>query len=238
MIKQIPRRIKNVEAKEKKGSYGLWRREFCKKYQELLIRARTSAHHSLVETLAASGGTVSCRKGCIHCCFHYVTASLAQGLVIVDYLYRRKDLLRQFVINYQKWHGKGYAVSNTIDHARNQSMALDKPISQLIMETRPLSERYLAMAIPCPFLVGNQCFIYELRPLSCSGHYSITPPDWCASGSLQKPVIHHVSPCDEDLMEMMKLSDPRLLLHELTLPIMVNKLLCEGGESVMAEIVK
>ena len=72
--------------------------------------------------------------------------------------------------------------------------------------------------------------------MACSGHHSVSPPDYCAPGSKQKPLIRHSMPDDQDLIEMMKLADPRLMLYELTLPTMVYKLLTEGSSAIMAEI--
>lgn len=236
MVKQLSRKIKKIEAKEKKGSYGTWRKEFCRKYLELLIRIQNNTHNSLVETLTPKGEMITCRKGCTYCCFHYVTVSLAHGIVIVDYLYKRKGLLKQFVDNHEKWHRKGFSISNSIDRTRIQAISSSTPIDRVIKDTRPLSARYLDMNIQCPFLVDNRCFIYDVRPLSCSGHYSVSPPDWCISVSQQKPVIYHITPNDEDLTKMIRLADPRLILYELTLPTMIHKVLTEGSSSVMSEM--
>lgn len=238
MAKQLSRQIKRVEAKEKKGSYGAWLREFCKKYNELLIRIRENTYNSLVETLTAKEEMITCRQGCTHCCFHYVAVSLAQGIIIVDYLYKRKDLLKQFVDNTEKWHRKGYSAANNIDRMRIQALSSSMPIDQVIADTRPLSEQYLDMHIQCPFLANDKCFIYDVRPLSCSNHYSVSPPDWCDPVARKQPVIHHLIPNDEDLTGILRLGDPRLTLYELTLPIMIHRLITEGASSVMNELVQ
>jgi hypothetical protein len=238
IVKQLSRRFKEIEEKEKKGAHGAWRKELCKKYPEVLIRIQNNTYNSLVEKLSAKGEAITCRKGCTHCCFHYVAVSLAHGIVIADYLYKSKELLKQFVDNYEIWRRKGHSISKSIDHARIQALSSSMPIDRVIAETRPLSEQYLNMNIQCPFLEDRRCFIYEVRPLSCSGHYSASLPDWCAPGARQKPVIHHMIPNDEDLMEIMRLVDPQLMLYELTLPTMIHKLLTEGSSSVISEIVK
>ena len=237
-MKQLSRQIKKIEKKEKKAPHGIWRRDFCKKYYELLIRTRNNTYNSLVETLSSKGEKITCRKGCTHCCYHYVAVSLAHGIVIVDYLYKRKELLQQFIFNNEKWHRKGYSVSDSIDRTRIHALSSSVPIDQVITDTRPLSARYLNMNIQCPFLVDSKCSIYDVRPLSCSGHYSVSPPSWCASDSQQKPVLHNIIPNDEDLTEIIRLGDPRLILYELTLPTMILRLLIEGSSSVMTEMVQ
>jgi hypothetical protein len=94
------------------------------------------------------------------------------------------------------------------------------------------------MNIPCPFLVDDACFIYVARPLACSGHYATTPPACCALGSLRPPVVHHRIPGDSDLLRMVRLADARLVMYELSLPIMVYRLLSEGSAALMDEAVR
>jgi Fe-S-cluster containining protein len=233
MAKHLQRQIAKIETKENAGSYGAWRREFCKKYRDLLAQSRNNSFNSLVKTLDSKGETISCRKGCTYCCSHYVAVPLAHGIVIVDYLYNRKESLKQFVLNYEKWRNKGYEISHINDQTRIQAFSSSLPINDIIEVTRPLSLRYLEMDITCPFLLNNTCLIYAVRPLPCSGQYSVSPADWCAPSSGKKAAIYQLVPDDEDLMRILQLADPRLMLYELTLPIMIYKLLTEGVSSVM-----
>lgn len=236
MAKQLSRQIKKIEANEKKGAYGAWRSEFCGKYHKLLTRIQQDTHRSLVETLAPKGEMITCRKGCTHCCFHYVTVPLAHGMVIVDYLYKRKGLLKQFIDNFDRWYGKGYSISDSIDRIRIRASSSSMPVEQVMADTRLLSVKYLDINIPCPFLVNNRCFIYEVRPTSCSGHFAVSPPDCCAPDSKRKPVLHNIIPGDRDLIETTQLADPIISLYQLTLPIMIHKLITEGALSIMKEI--
>jgi Fe-S-cluster containining protein len=231
MAKHLYRQIEKIEAKENTGSYGAWRREFCKKYRELLVQSRNNSYNSLVKTLTSKGETISCRKECTYCCFHYVAAPLAHGIVIVDYLYNRKESLKRFIHNYEKWRHKGYDISSINDHTRVQAFSSSMPINDIIEVTRPLSIRYLEMDIPCPFLLNNACLIYAVRPLPCSGQYSVSPTDWCVPASEQKAVIYQLIPDDEDLIAIVQLADPQLMLYEVTLPILIYKLLTEGVSS-------
>jgi len=237
MKKQLSRQIKKFEAKEKEGSYGDWRKEFCGRYRDLLIQIRNNSHNALIETLASKDERITCQKGCTHCCFHYVTVSIAHGIVIVDYLYSNRALLKQFLDNYEKWARKGFHISESLDRTRTQAQSSSMAIDRVVSATRPLSERYFEMNIQCPFLVDNKCLVYHLRPTICSGHYAVSSPNWCTATSQQEPVIHQLIPSDEDLSEMMSLVDPRLLLHELTLATMIYKLLTEGSSSVINAMV-
>jgi Fe-S-cluster containining protein len=238
MKKKHAKQIKKIKAREKSGSFGEWRKEFCGKYKESLVQIRMNTYNSLVETLAESGETIACRKGCTHCCHHYIAVSIAHGIVIVDYLYDHKALLQRFVANYEKWHRKGSRISDRIDHTRNQAFSSSMPIEDVIANTRPLSEGYFETNIPCPFLVDEKCIIYEVRPLTCSGHFSVSPSKWCSVVSQKKPLIHQRIPDDEDLIQITLLADPRLTLHELTLPAMIYRLLTQGASSVISQMVK
>ena len=236
MVKQLPLRIRRTEDREKKGSHGLWRKEFCRKYQGLLIKTRENSFNSLVESLSAEGRSITCRTGCTYCCYHYVAVSLAQGIVIVDYLYKRKELLKQFLDNYEKWRVDGESISDEIDRIRIHALSSSIPTHQVMTDTRPLSTRYLDTNIRCPFLVDDKCSIYEVRPLACSGHHSVSPPDWCAPTAQQKPDIRHSIPDDEDFIEIIRLAGSQLTLYELTLPTMVYRLLTEGSSVIKNQI--
>jgi Fe-S-cluster containining protein len=235
MAKTRYRQIEKIEAKENIGSYGTWRRELCRKYRELLIQTRNNSYNALRKTLASKGEMITCRKGCTNCCFHYVAVPLTHGMAIVDYLYDRKELLKQFLHNYEKWCHKGYDISNVIDHTRGHAFSASMPINDIIAVTRPLSMRYLQMGIPCPFLVNDTCLIYPVRPFPCSGQYSVTPADWCNHNTEEKPVIYQLVPDDEDLLKILQLADPKMMVYEITLPVMIYKLLTEGTSFVMAD---
>jgi len=176
--------------------------------------------------------------GCTYCCYHYVTVSLAQGIVIVDHLYNRKDLLKQFLDSYETWRKDGESISADIDRIRIHALSSSIPTHQVFTDTRDLSARYLAKNIRCPFLVDDKCSIYPVRPLSCSGHHSVSPPDWCAPAAQKQPDIQHATAADEDLIAMIQLADSRLTLYELALPTMVYRLLTEGSSALMTMIAK
>jgi len=214
----------------------MWRNEFCRKYQGLLVKARQNAFDSLEKSLSAEGKKISCRSGCTYCCYHYVAVSFAQGIVIVDYLYKRKGLLKQFFDNYEKWRIDGESIADEIDRIRIHALSSSIPTHQVMMDTRSLSNRYLESSIRCPFLVDDKCSIYEVRPMACSGHHSVTPPDCCAPAAQQKPDIRNSVPAKEKLIEIIGLAGSQMVLYELTLPTMVYRILTEGSSAIKTQI--
>lgn len=236
VVKQIPLRIRRTEDREKKGSHGSWRNGFCSRYNGLLKKTRQDAFDALETSLSGEGKTISCQAGCTYCCYHYVAVSFAQGIVIVDYLYKRKELLKQFLDNYEEWRTDGEAIAGEIDRIRIDALSSSKPTQQIMVETRPLSNRYLESNIRCPFLVDDKCSIYEVRPLACSGHHSVSPPEYCAPASQQKPDIRNSVPNNENLVEIIRLAGSQAMLYELTLPVMVYRILTEGSTAIKARI--
>lgn len=229
---QLPLTVTTTEDRENEGSYGSWRREFCRKYAALVDATRDNTSRSLQASVSAEGRQISCLKGCTFCCHHYVSVSLAQGMVIVAHLYRRNDLLKQFLDRYEEWRGKAGVIAEEIDDIRNRALASSTPIARVIKDTRPLSTRYFEANIRCPFLVDGLCSIYPVRPLACSGHHSVSPPEWCAPDSQQKPEIRRMMPDDRDLLGMIRVADPWLTLFELALPTMIYRLLTEGSAAM------
>lgn len=236
MVKQIPLRIRRTEDKEKKGAHGSWRNGFCNRYNGLLEKTRQNAFDSLENSLSAEGKTISCRSGCTYCCYHYVAVSFAQGIVIVDYLYKRKGLLKQFLNNYETWRINGVSMTDEIDRIRIHALASSIPTHQIMEDTRDLSRRYFKTYIRCPFLVDDKCSIYSVRPLACSGHHSVSQPDCCAPAAQLKPDIRNSIPDQENYIEIIRLAGSQLVLYELTLPTMVYRILNEGSAAIKTQI--
>lgn len=231
------RQVRKIEVEEKTGSHGSWREDFRQKYSAILLRIQRSTHARLLEVLTSTGETISCRDRCCHCCFHYVTISIGHGIVIADYLYKRPATLERFLNNYESWRRTGRSISDRIDRKRTEALSASVPIEDIIRETRSLSTQYFDAHIPCPFLVDDRCSIYEVRPWSCSGHYSTTPPAWCSSSAAQnKAVLYNQIPDDEDLAAVLRTADSRLILHEFALPSMIYRLLTEGSMAVITTV--
>ncbi len=236
MAKQIPLRIRRTEDKEKKSAHGSWRNGFCSGYNSLLKKTRQNAFDSLENLLLAEGKTISCRTGCTYCCYHYVAVSFAQGIVIVDYLYKRKGLLKQFLNNYETWRIEGESITDEIDCVRIHALSSSIPTHQIMEDTRGLSRRYFKKNIRCPFLVDNKCSIYSVRPLACSGHHSVSQPNSCAPASQLKPDIRNSIPDKENFIEIIRLAGSQLVLYELALPTMVGRILNEGSSAIKTQI--
>ncbi|MEM8784885.1 MAG: hypothetical protein AAGF19_03435 [Pseudomonadota bacterium] len=231
----VKNRVGKTEKKEKKGAYGEWRKAYCAEYRRLMARTREAAHERFTQDLKSRGGTIRCEAGCTFCCHQYLTVSLAQGLVIVDHLYSNKILLRNFLRRYALWQDKASDKAGELDRIRTHSVAHHVPAEQVITETRALTSQYFLAGIACPFLVDNKCSIYEVRPPSCASLVSLSEPTHCAPDALHTPELRKIALSDGELVQLIGLGDPRLMMYELSLPVMVYRLLTEGGEALMQE---
>lgn len=232
-MKQCASILARVERKEKKGRYGGKRQKICKDYLASLSRIQSKADQMFAEAATVQSKEPGCRPGCAYCCYHYVTVSAVHGMVIVDYLYQNKSILAQFIHNYEEWRAAAANLVDTLDRKRNSALQASEQVTSIIASTRSLSESYFLNQIACPFLLDNQCSIYPVRPLSCSGHYSLSPSEQCSPEASSKPDIFKVIPEDEDLTHMLSFVDAEFLLFELALPTMVHRLLFKGSKYVM-----
>ena len=67
MASQLPVTVTATEDREKEGSYGSWRKQFCRKYAALLDTTRRNTSRSLEAAVSAEGRQISCAKGSTYC---------------------------------------------------------------------------------------------------------------------------------------------------------------------------
>lgn len=107
-----------------------------------------------VHTKASKAGRrVTCEKGCSWCCYHPISISIFEGILIYRWLLRQG-----------KW---------TLGLKEN----LRKTANQQFGAT---PEIWLLSMIPCPLLdEKNECLAYTTRPLVCRSYYSVGDPYYC-----------------------------------------------------------
>lgn len=130
----------------------------------------------------AAGRPISCCRGCSACCRAQpvpVTPPEAYALArLVESLPEDKQspLRERFARN-----------EAALDEA-GLSDEYFRPRGELTrVEAREIAVRYIALRLPCPFLVDDACSIYEHRPLVCR-QYLVTSPSALCNDPLQNPV--------------------------------------------------
>ena len=225
------KQIEKVEREANRGTYGAWRREFCKRYREVYFRICQEASQDQKNYLNSTGSEITCHKGCAYCCVQYISISLAHGLIIVDYLYSNPKVMELFFMRYKHWQ-KSVAGSPAL-----QVLEQYTTFSPAVRRTpQALLDEYARLGVPCPFLVGRACSIYPVRPICCASHVSVSPPENCREGSAALPLISEAVPSQEQLRELALLGESVLSMHQETLPQLIYKLLTEGLPGILSNL--
>jgi len=96
----------------------------------------------------APAGSVACQSGCAHCCYQSVGVTPPEAMAIALHLRETRS---------------------AEDLARVRSK-----VGTFAERVRGLSsDQRVSPSLPCPLLEGEQCSIYEVRPLSCRGVNSL-----------------------------------------------------------------
>ena len=232
-----PPRIREIKRKSHQGDAGAWRKEFTRQYRQGLERIFEEIREEIRPYIDSPEEGITCKKECTHCCEHFVSIPVSHAVLITDYLYASEKALSSFLGGYDRWvrviedNPQAYAVFSSLEE-HCASAAIVKPYSQELLAA------YHAFSIPCPFLDRGQCAIYPVRPVCCATYFSVSPPEYCQSDSNIPATILEVKPSEANLRKLAELTDPRLSLHQESLPKLVYKLLTNGLPEVFLEIQK
>jgi len=228
-------RIKGVQRKARQGESGERRKEYTRRYRQVLEHIFEEIRQEIRPYIDSPQEGISCRKGCTHCCEHFVSVSVSHALLIADYLYASNKAMSAFLRGYSRWicaiedNPQASAVFSSLEE-HTTSAAIVNPYSQELLSA------YHAFAVPCPFLDADQCSIYPVRPVCCAAYFAVSPPDYCRADSDTLATIFEVAPSQANLRRMAELTDPRLSLHQEPLPKLVYKLLTQGLPDVVLEV--
>jgi len=144
------------------------------------------------------GQSVSCTKGCTHCCYLLVTAMFVEAVSIIRHL-RDQGRLDEFL----RVEGPRLAqLAEVMEHP----------------DTNTLS--YVQRHERCPMLAPNgTCTVYEQRPLTCRCYSVISDPRDCAvpGGDVLVPDRRQLR--GEGLEALLHLSSPQVPPTMLPLPV-------------------
>jgi len=152
---------------------------------ELVPLAR-SISASIVEIAAKhaaeEGKTISCQRGCTHCCRQLVPVAPVEAKRLAEVVSALSDKQRAATLE---------RFARAIKTLEAASLVSAKPIHgrrvMISKETdamaawNDVSRRYYDLRIDCPFLEDDSCIIYDERPLACREYNAVTSPSLCES---------------------------------------------------------
>ncbi len=110
-----------------------------------------------------------CSRGCAHCCYQLVEVLHLEELPIIDF------------ISHQMGGEEKQQVMKNL-HAWLRFFEEKTPVNDLLSYNEVFAQFKNLQAeecFPCPFLVNNECIIYEVRPLACRLHIAADYPELC-----------------------------------------------------------
>ncbi len=217
-----------------KGTIGRRREIFCSEYSQVKKTTLDAVGGRLRQEAADTGKTISCGKGCSHCCKMFVVASLQECEAIVYFLYNNETAMKLFLKAFPRWNERVLRIEGSFRrmnelHARISSgNATEEESKQFDLEC----DAYAAADIPCPFLLDNACSIYNIRPYVCARIVAITPADWCRAGDpRQREAIHLKAQMqfENDMPYFEKITSDAVFS---SMPFLVYSLLHEGYQAM------
>jgi Fe-S-cluster containining protein len=120
---------------------------------------------------AKQGRQVSCKKGCVACCYQAVPLSPAEAWMIADVVAslpadRKAAALERFAAAKARLAEAGFG-------DRSLHRAGEAEVEKLGLD-------YFRLRIPCPFLVDDACSIHPSRPSACREFLVSSPAENCA----------------------------------------------------------
>ncbi|MDA8212708.1 MAG: YkgJ family cysteine cluster protein [Clostridia bacterium] len=114
---------------------------------------------------------IPCNKGCSYCCYSLMLSTAIEAEYIRQYI--KADFTEE-----QKNELLSYLRSNyDPEYSFKRLYELDEKGLNIA------GKEYLKKILPCPFLKGDVCLIYEVRPFACRKHMVLSEAINCASGS-------------------------------------------------------
>lgn len=120
---------------------------------------------------------VTCRRGCTACCSQLLSTTLSEVAAIASsypkvLLSKRKVLFAQ--------HELLQSLTDRIFGVKRMEINSPETAAEYTRLNELLAGEWWRLKIPCVFLEGNRCTIYDARPVACRGYYVQSPPELCA----------------------------------------------------------
>jgi len=141
-----------------------------------LKRAYLRFDKIIATAIEESPTKTACKAGCFYCCYYKVEVKAHEMLLIHEHM--KKNLAP--------------ALSTQILNSAAENAEAIRPLT---------AQEHLARNIKCPFLIENQCSIYDVRPFRCRSFHAVkvdsceasfaNPGDFSIATELIEDVSHY-----------------------------------------------
>jgi Fe-S-cluster containining protein len=137
------------------------------------------------------GDSVSCQKGCAHCCHLLIEVTWEEAENLAFWMLQQPQPQRQIFID--KTKAAATARKRFFRHS-GKGRFLQQPTRSSKDTPDPVAHKFFygKMKRACPFLENSVCQAYSVRPTACRLHMVTTPPEHCSRstkyvGSIKVP---------------------------------------------------
>jgi len=146
---------------------------------EAALRLRDETD-SLIEgrlRVLPDGQSASCRAGCAACCYQLVVISPMEAHAIAAFVRERPALEAALENRLAAWTAAVAACPTLPGLLERFEEAAGYMESE---EGAELERQYWEARLPCPFLEGDRCSVYPVRPFGCREHHVVSDAALCS----------------------------------------------------------
>lgn len=133
-----------------------------------------------LERLSKKGIAVSCKAKCSKCCSYIVPSIAPEAFMIDEHIASMSPECREAVLRNTLAAIEKIQANNFTAAAPGDDKSLENTLSDL-------SEWYKDLNIACPFLIDQQCAIYDKRPLVCRELLTLSDASTCDKETPDSP---------------------------------------------------
>ncbi len=114
---------------------------------------------------------ISCHKGCSYCCCLNIDTFLHERILILNSLFLLEDIKWNIFKEQVREWGKKFELFINKNNLSGFELDIEKH--------NVMVKKHETKFIPCPFLYGRECMIYNTRPVVCRTYFSLSNPEDC-----------------------------------------------------------
>ena len=137
-----------------------------------------------VEELAEQGVSISCKKGCCHCCYLLIEVTWEEAMELALWVQSLPEPKQQeYLERIQKNATEAKALFSQTKRGKRFAAPVE---GEYEIPDYLFDDYFYKEAHPCPFLVDGCCSAYENRPSPCRLHLVSSPADYCSRENLNE----------------------------------------------------